>query len=482
MKLLFKWFTAVGNDINTSIARIGWFTGLYDVTDFENTDKLLFCYLKFCSELRVGATREFLNAFLATDGKRCIKEYSIRLDSMDNFSYNEPGSLEEAFRIISRDAINLYEEYVSQDLEGRDFKVDVYTWMEEKKRKLLQDSLIYVFPKVQEKDVATSTIVDKLNEDLNAIKEKYDIKNIKKLDLLIGSTSDKDSHVASGKRSLFKTGLPCVDGDLGFVRSKDLISLVGQPGAGKTRIGSIHFAYSAAVYFGLGVLFDEGELDKSEVENIMIAHHIIQMYKGTVKIPDKVLNTPDQITDEIRRYYEAARYDLFESGKYGRIIIHDEPLVIEDVADEKTLFFKQNPDIQLWVIDYAGTTKSKPKNGYSKPLIKAERIEMLYETAKNDIAKPCDIAVFILNQYNREGIDAAESGKKILSSHIEGGQAVFKWADYHINMTMTEEQKRVNVCALSTGKVRSTKGFDNVLFQRDMSVSIFKQKQGEVKN
>ena len=113
---------------------------------------------------------------------------------MDNFSYNEPGSLEEAFRIISRDAINLYEEYVSQDLEGRDFKVDVYTWMEEKKRKLLQDSLIYVFPKVQEKDVATSTIVDKLNEDLNAIKEKYDIKNIKKF---------------FGSRSLYNESLCC---------------------------------------------------------------------------------------------------------------------------------------------------------------------------------------------------------------------------------------------------------------------------------
>jgi hypothetical protein len=216
-------------------------------------------------------------------------------------------------------------------------------------------------------------------------------------------------------------------------------------------------------------------LSEAEVKNILVAHHIIHLFKGKVKIPDSIINT-GQYTDEQARYIEAARIDLFESGKYGKVKIDTDKLYIEDMEENMFSFLRRNKNTKFICIDYAGIAQSKPKEKFAKHLDKYEIIEKLYEKAKF-IAKEAGVAFLILNQFTREGEAASEVGKTILASHIQGGMVTGRYADYSIVATATLEQRQSNMIMMSTEKVRAASGFRNVPYNLDLSISRFSQYQ-----
>lgn len=124
-----------------------------------------------------------------------------------------------------------------------------------------------------------------------------------------------------------------------------------------------YIVYRALVVFKLDVVMHELELSEEEIRNILIAHHIVFLYKGQVKIADKDM-TNNRLTPEQRRYYEAAKIDLFESGKYGKFTLITDALVVETMEKDMYSFLKHNRNCQLWVIDYAGLAKSRPITKY----------------------------------------------------------------------------------------------------------------------
>ena len=94
MKEIFKWFTLPSDNI--SLVQMTWFVNNFEISDFIGVDKLLFAFLEYCSELDIPAYKQYLEAFLKTEGKKVIKKNTIKLDTMENFSYDEPASFEEA--------------------------------------------------------------------------------------------------------------------------------------------------------------------------------------------------------------------------------------------------------------------------------------------------------------------------------------------------------------------------------------------------
>ena len=84
-----------------------------------------------------------------------------------------------------------------------------------------------------------------------------------------------------------------------------------------------HWVYPTLISAKSDVLFFELELSQSEVENILIAIHITQLYKGNIKIPDTLMNKVDGMTPEQEQIYEAAKFDLLKSGNYGKFIYTD---------------------------------------------------------------------------------------------------------------------------------------------------------------
>ncbi len=467
MNRLLKWFTSSSTEV--SIVRIAWFCNKFEETEFEGVDKLLALFLKYCSWLGVCAERQYLETFLMTEGKKTIKKYNIRLDTMDVLNYNEPGSLEEAFRIIAQATLSKYDACMQEDLTERTFKVDMITFMTEQKSVRVQKVLANTFPRLMNGD-DIDEVISEMQGETDKIVKTYNRDYLDKLDFMEGKQTKPDD--LKKQRFLFKTNLPCIDADKGGMYSKQMWTLAGSPGSGKTRIAVIHWAYQAAIK-GIDVLFDELELEEMEVVNILIAYHIAVIYNGKIKIPDREMNQ-GELSEQQKHIYEAAKMDLFESGKYGKIVIRTENLIIESLEKDMYTYLKHNKNTQLWVIDYVGLLKSKPTEVYAKHLQKYEIITEAFEKIK-DIAKTADIGVLALNQYTDEGNKAVLAGKPVLPGYMQGGQVVQRHSDYDIAMGMTEEQKIANMRTLSTVKVRAAKGFSMIPYIVDLSVSIFRQ-------
>lgn len=468
MNKIFKWFTVPGERL--TLVRIAWFVSRFDVEDFTGVDKILYLFLKYCADLDIPAVRQFLVTFMLTDGKQLIKKYDIRLDTMENFRYDEPASLEEACRVITQTALTTYDIYVAESLGDSSFKVDMALYMDEQKKDRLQTLMAESFPRLSNGD-QLEEVIDSMEYSMSRIKDIYDKKHLDKLDFMSG-----DVMVTKGikkMRLLLTTGIPCIDEDSGGLHSQQVWSFTGGPGTGKTRFAEGYIVYRALVVSKLDVVMHELELSEEEVMNILIAHHIVFLYKGQVKIADKDM-TNNRLTPEQKRYYEAAKIDLFESGKYGKFTIITDDLVVETMEKDMYSFLKHNRNCQLWVIDYAGLAKSRPIAKFDKRYDGYEIIVELYRRAK-EIAKTADIGVFIINQFNDKGVEASEQGKPILPGYTQGGFIASRQADYDLAMTMTQAQKLANLCMLSTVKERAAVGFKNQPLSRDLAVSIYRQ-------
>lgn len=139
MQSIFKYFT-VEEDKETAL-RIIWFVDSFPAKEFSGLDKFIYFYLEYCARLGIVAKRNYLNAFLRTDGKRLILENNIKLDNMAAYDYTDPAALEEAYRVITSTTIQFYENAIAQDITENEFKVVMDTWMKNQKLKLLKLSM-----------------------------------------------------------------------------------------------------------------------------------------------------------------------------------------------------------------------------------------------------------------------------------------------------------------------------------------------------
>lgn len=465
MRGIFKWFTQ-----EDSCARLSWFVDQFDEELFDEVDKLLLLFLRYCSDLDIPAFLKYFDKFMETEGKKCVRKYNIKLPTTETLNYSDPIALEEAYQIISSQTFAVFEDYCREDLQDRTFKVDAKAFIDkhlnERIQSAISDSFVSLSAGGSPEDVA-----DELSYTLERARAVFDSKSLDKLDFLEGRKASTSNRKETMRR-LFQTTIPCIDGDAGGMFSKQVWAFSGAPGSGKTRVAACYWAYPAMIA-GIDVLFDELELSQVEVENMLIAHHIIHLFGGEVKIPDSEMNRGN-LTEEQWKYYNAAKFDLFDSGKWGKITIRTGELIVEGFKKDIYTFLRRNRNTQLWIIDYAGLAKSKPAGKYAGRKDKYEIITELYEGAK-DIAKTADIGVLILNQFGKEGVEASLMGKRIMPGHVQGGQIIERHADYDVAMCMTEEQENASMRTMSTIKKRSAKGFQFVPFVIDAAVTILRQ-------
>lgn len=463
METIFKWFTdeAMGETYTS------WFVNQFIITDFEGINKLLFRVLEFVEKTGCRLTRNSVMAYLSTDGKHDVLEYKIRVSTVDSYDYKDSFALDEAYRIIVSTTLASYDSMLEFDLTDREFKTDMFEYMRTKKAECIQSLLVDNFPRIQAGDSIDQVSLD-LQNGLERIDMAYDVNSLDKL-----SYKRKDnSRMKDKMRFLFKTGVPCLDGATQGVFTKQVHSMSAQPGGGKTRWSIAEYVYPALVA-GIGVYYMELELTAFEVENMLIAHHIVNLFGGEIKIPDSSINY-NKIDVKQNQYVEAARIDLFESGKFGKFIIDTDEVRVETFTRKLRRIKKDNPDIELIVNDYAGLMKSEPITKYGAKFIGYEVIKEGYQIMKQ-FAKNADVAFFVLNQFNIDGINAAKQGKTIQPGHTEGGQFIQRHSDYDYAMTMTDEEEIANRRSLSTVKKRAATGFKNVPFLTDLAVSVFKQ-------
>ena len=404
-------------------------------------------------------------SYLKTDGKKDIKKYNIRTDNMTALDYNETSQLEQATRIITDLAVSMYGNYLSEDLNGRDFKVDMYSYMNSKKAERIQETMLSSYTRLNDgsdlEDVSAS-----IRSSLSDIDNIYDTAKIRSIDM-------QDSSEEAEMRFQCKTGIPCIDGDIGGVYTRLIYTLTAQPGGGKTRLGEAAFVYNILTEAKEDVLAYSTELTTAQFKNILVAYHIIKIYGERFKIPDSIMNKKSEMSEQQRQIYEAAKIDLFESGKYGKLYVK-ENCVVETLKDEILNTIRVSGNLGHIMIDYMGLAKSVPESKWDKALDQYEIITRAYEIVR-DILKSFDMSALCINQFNDKGIDAVYAGRPVRSGYTQGGHIVQRHTDYDMYLTFTEEQRLAGVRGFSCPKARGAKGFENILLSVDLSVSIFRQ-------
>ena len=459
MNSVFKWFTTDKGQVY-----LDWFVSRMLPTDFMGIERFFYCYARFCSRLRVNPDK-CLSAYLKVDAISDIRNENIKLETQSALDYREATQLTEALEIIGNVAHTTLHQYLEENLDSREFKTDAYEFLDKIKKQQIQDSMLETFQGLSTGEV--SVVVSEHLNRLREIETRLDGNSLSNIDLLPDSQNgDKMVFIA-------KTGIPCIDGDIGGIYAPLIYTLNAQSGGGKTRLGLVHFALPV-LKAGKDVIFYETELTRGQTENILIAHYIAQLYKGKVKIPDTLMNKYDEMSPEQQHIYEAAKEDLFNNPKYGKFIFMDK-CIVERLADEVYLKFRASKNVGLLVIDYLGYVRSIPTNKYERPKEKPQIIAETYEIVRT-LTKDLKIPALCINQFNESGSEAAFAGKPIRQGMIQGGQVATQFSDYDLNMTFTAEQKLAKVRSLSTAtKTRGSEGFGDVLFNVDMSISAFRQ-------
>ena len=90
---------------------------------------------------------------------------------------------------------------------------------------------------------------------------------------------------------------------------------------------------------------------------MLVARHTLQMF-GDI-ISDKMITTRS-VPPELQPKVEAARIDLFESGKYGKIGIQETDLYLEDFIEKIKTQDRINGPYDIIIIDHMSLLQSNP--------------------------------------------------------------------------------------------------------------------------
>lgn len=264
MERVFKWLTAEGGS-DKAATYTTWFANTFDPSNFDGINRMLVCYIKYCAKLSITPKRDFLMAYLKVDGKRDVKKYNIKTDTMSSYDYRETSQLEEAFRVISELTTTTYDQYIEVDLTDREFKVDMYDFMTSLKSDLIQNAMMKAYPRLMDGTDVGEVSAD-LRSELSNLDKVYDTKKLRSVDII--NTEAEEGEL----EFLCYTGLPCVDGDLGGIYTHIMTTLTAQPGGGKTRMGCVHWIYPVLTIAKKDVLLYENELTAMQIKNMLIAY------------------------------------------------------------------------------------------------------------------------------------------------------------------------------------------------------------------
>ena len=165
MERVYKWLTSEGDNPRAEVYT-DWFASTFEPANFDGIDRIMASFIKYCSKLSIAPKQEFLDAYLKVDGKRDVKRYNIKTDTMASYDYKESSQLEEAYQIIAEMAKATYQAYISVDITDRDFKVDMYEFMNSLKSGLIQSYMMEAYPKLMD-GTPLEEVLDKMGTKIS---------------------------------------------------------------------------------------------------------------------------------------------------------------------------------------------------------------------------------------------------------------------------------------------------------------------------
>lgn len=471
---LFSYFLSRKTDTkDITLLRKGyayWFVTAFPNSEFQGEDAIFYDMVEYANKVGVLLTEKVISIYFARSLKTLLVKKNIHVAGTETLMYTDPNQIEEAY-IVTSDIIN--KEYIrlltiTNDVE--EFKVDADVWMQEK----LNERLVQMYTdgfsiisSYKNKMMGTDDALNFTLQKVALIQEIYDPDKIEELNSQSSSTAeDKDK-----MRFISDTGIATIDADCHGIFGTQLFGIEAPPGVGKTKFAVGTWAYRAAVIHKQNVLYIALEQSKWEIECNLVARHIFQLFQKQINAGDIIYNNLSRDNAEV---VEIARQDLFDSGKYGKIVIEAEkPLYIDTFTEQLKSWDNLKGPFDMVIIDYMTLIEQK-EGSYAKSLKDFEIAKRSYRKFKRylrDTGK-CGVAV---NQLNVEGIRAGEADKKTGTTGAAGGMETYRSCDYNLVLTVTEQMEAQMKRRISQPKKRATAGFGTVIVDVRMGINLFYQ-------
>lgn len=438
-----------------------WFVEMFPSSEFNGDELLFYTYMTYCSVLGVSCKRKYLETWCATELRKTLVNTKVKVPGCEAINMSDPLGFEEIFRVSQQVLLDDFDALCNIDTPVIDFPVECAKFMNDRKTERIVSILSKSFDMLQTTNDAT-VAGDYAIGQLQVVDYIYDEAVLE--DLVSGRTE------RTPLEFITDYGLPAIDTDSGGIYTTQLVDVEAQSGSGKTRFILGHPVYNAAVKYHKNVLIYALEQSTIELENMLIARHLFAMYG--IQIDDTTI-ARGEVPEEYKSYVEAARIDLFESGKYGKIVIREDMLYAESIIRTITMHDKLLGPFDLICIDYVGLIETKPV-AYQRELTQADIISLSLKVLKR-FARKRKRGVLTVSQFNADGVRAGKADKEITTEMAQGGMSVYRHTDYNIAISMTDEMRAMGKRRFSQPKVRSSAGFGTFICSVWMGVCYFQQ-------
>ncbi len=446
-----------------------WFTSEIPEAEFTGTDRLLFHYVEFLTYVHSRITIDRVLDLMSTDLRAYVIKHRIKVPGTEEFSLEDPVGIDMIVNItknIMQDEMNAL---VQADYNVEDFPSATTVFFKKSRERRLTETYTKGFQMLQEKTdkrVGSDDAFEFTQESLSLIDEVYDLRKLE--DIGFASTENSDRAF----KFVCDSGIPTIDMDCGGIYTCQLFGIEAAPGVGKTRFASSVFAYRCAVVHRRNVLYFAIEQSRKEIECILVAHHIFQLYG--LRVPDTQI-LRDSITDpDIKAKVATARFDLFDSGNYGKIYIVSGQLLLNTMVSRMKVLDRLEGPFSLIIVDYMFLLRHIA-GSRERALDRTEIIRRGYQDFKAYLLKYGKSGLAV-NQLNREGIAASYADEDIDETMAAGGIEVYRSTDYNIVLTRTNTMKQQGIMRIQNPKQRGSAGYTSFLLNAYHDVSLFKEK------
>lgn len=448
---IYKYLIADDNDdeitLNRTLANMKWFSSTIPETEFYDINRYLWILIKNASTISIPLTIQNLPNFISLYLKRAIANTSIHIPGTESLNFQDPVDLEKAYRIISTNIQTEVELIRSIDTENQPFDVVALEFFNERKKSLLIDAYTKGMQILETGYRNMQGSSDSLKFVQQALYKADYIYSSERIEMLAQKKSDKFE-----SKFVVDTGITEIDKDTLGIYTGQVFGIEAGSGVGKTR-----FALGSPVYraltTGKNVCYCAMEQSELEIKAMLTARHVFEIFGHHIADRDILKN---RVPMELREEVANARYDLFESGKYGKLYVHEDLLYDNTLIDVLTTLYSYQGPFDLFVIDHMYLLEHKSTK-YEPYLARHDIIANGYRYLKR-FTKKQPWVVIALNQLNKIGMEYVAADKCPPQDGAAGGLEVYRNTDYNMVLACTAAMKAQNNMRIFSPKVRSSAG------------------------
>jgi hypothetical protein len=456
------------------LAYASWFVESFPETEFNKEERIMWFFLNYAVKLGVPLKERYLTTFMDAELKPLLVKSRIKVTGTEMLSMDDISQMETAVQ-ITKDVMK-QEYYALTTMETDDideFLASADAFMAKQLNERLVDLYQNGFTmmnSLQNNSIGPQDALEFTQVESQKIADIYDRE---KLEELNSNHTGEDDEAAF--QFVYDFGIPTVDKDTRGVFTTQLIGYEAAPGKGKTRFALGVAAYRAAVVHKRNVSIWSLEQTEPEIKAMLVARHMFQLFN--IQVDDKMILTKT-LPAEAKAKYEAAKIDLFESGRYGKLDIVCDSLYLHSFIDRFKMRDTLHGPFDVIIIDYMALIEQVQEKGQWR--IDDNRVTAAaYKRFKRYLRKSRKTGLAI-NQYNAEGTKLANEDKEPGATGSAGGMEASRSVDYMLSMTSTTEMEAQRKRRLSATKKRGTEGFGSVLVDVRLGFCYFYQQTNNI--